>query len=253
MGSIPAPRPVFIYGLVDPRTSLVRYVGKAVNAKTRLVAHLKRCKLSRTHRDSWLLGLKHQGLRPTLTILENTDGSQCDDRERYWIKHYGRADRGDGVLTNQTDGGDNGRLGHKMPREIVEWVAAKNRGLKRSAECRALISASNRRRRYSPETRAKISAWQKGRSLPPEHREKIARAMQAWNPSAEARARMSAATKGKPKSAEHRRKISEALKRRGKQRDQLEPFGAARLGLAGQPQAERVGREAPRPAGTRNG
>lgn len=99
--------PYFIYGLVDPRTDKVRYVGKTYDLKGRLRSHMW-CALHpegvidpESYKHRWIRKLHSLGIKPTIKLLEETIYSQANDREKYWIKFYGREN-----LTNNNDGGD---------------------------------------------------------------------------------------------------------------------------------------------------
>jgi len=94
---------VFIYALLDPTDSEVRYVGKAKNPYKRLYFHLHN--KAHTHKYFWLQSLVKQGLKPVVCVLD-----RCDDfkpiweaRERDWISFYKRIGCN---LTNGTDGGE---------------------------------------------------------------------------------------------------------------------------------------------------
>lgn len=102
---------VSIYALIDPRTGLVRYVGKSKNVDLRVrYGHLgAELKNARLHKTNWLRQLAELQLQPIVQILEVTDESSWQERERYWIAHY----RSIGAsLTNMTEGGDGGCIGH---------------------------------------------------------------------------------------------------------------------------------------------
>lgn len=187
---------VFIYTLTDPRTNEVRYVGKAVNIKRRLNEHLFRDK--GCHKWNWLQQLVTEGLRPTVSIIdviENSDDTDWQAREVYWIAHYRRIGA---PLTNLDSGGRRGKcmsaesrrkcseasrgrvksvetreklrlinLGRKMPREAVEKSRKANLGRKASPETKAKMSAA-RKGKKRPGVGAKISAALMGRTRPPE-------------------------------------------------------------------------------------
>lgn len=88
-----------IYVLRDPRTGVVRYVGKADDPGVRLRGHLRypdgRAKAA------WVAELAAVGMAPVMQVVERavTDWEQ---RERRWIKRL--RDRGI-PLTNATRGG----------------------------------------------------------------------------------------------------------------------------------------------------
>ena len=94
---------VYIYGLRDPATEEIRYIGKANNPKARLSNHLA-CNDVNRHKNHWIASLKKIGLKPDLIILEETNTLEWEEREKHWIK-YGR-DNG-WRLTNICEGGSN--------------------------------------------------------------------------------------------------------------------------------------------------
>ena len=75
----------YIYGLVDPETDKMRYVGKSNNPKVRYHYHLAD-KNTNPHKTAWIRGLSERGLKPKLVIIEETTQKQWEERERYWIK-----------------------------------------------------------------------------------------------------------------------------------------------------------------------
>lgn len=77
----------YIYGLIDPETGEMRYVGKSDNPKVRYQYHLAD-KNTNPHKTAWISGLSKRGLKPKLVIVEETNQKQWEERERYWIKHY---------------------------------------------------------------------------------------------------------------------------------------------------------------------
>lgn len=89
----------FIYGLTDPRTGVVRYVGKANDPQLRLTQHLK--EEGRTHKFYWIRHLAKLNLEPGLVILEEVGGEKeaWGEAERKWISQLPN-------LTNGTKGGD---------------------------------------------------------------------------------------------------------------------------------------------------
>lgn len=98
----PAGRLCYIYGLIDPVTEQVRYVGKSQRPRERLANHLNERKPC--HRTNWLQSLKRQGLRPKLVILaEVYPIAPWQPAEQAWIQY---AREQGWPLTNSTDGGD---------------------------------------------------------------------------------------------------------------------------------------------------
>lgn len=143
----------FIYGLVDPITLEVRYVGKSGAPKLRYLSHLAPSSLnSKTHKSRWIAKLIAQGFRPTLVILEQVLESEWEKAEIKWIARFNKSGA---VLTNSTTGGEGLGRGFKMPRESVERGAIKRTGRKR------------------PEVGKKLSAIFKGKPLKESTKKKL--------------------------------------------------------------------------------
>jgi len=95
---------VFIYGLVDPRTKLVRYIGKAYRPKSRFRQHMKpRSDQRMTKVKSWVLSLASDGLTPELVILEEATEANWRDCERAAIQRFRETHQD---LLNIADGGN---------------------------------------------------------------------------------------------------------------------------------------------------
>lgn len=206
---------VTVYGLTDPNTNTVRYIGITIDLKRRYRRHL--ADGGDSHRVRWIKKLLALGLKPGLEILEIVADELAQKAERKWIKHYGRKN-----LVNATDGGDGlwnpswdvrrkiSRAGigrQKSPAELENMrlrAIGNSYGLGHvvSDEHRAVISKTHKGKVLSEETRRKISETRKARGCG------IGNSL-----SAETRLKISEANKGKPKSEEHRRKLSEARRR----------------------------------------
>lgn len=100
---------IYIYGLRDPLTDEIRYIGKTNNIKARYSHHIA-CNDVNKHKINWILSLKELKLKPELVILEKTNEQEWEEREKYWIKH-GR-DNG-WRLTNISDGGMNNYMANE--------------------------------------------------------------------------------------------------------------------------------------------
>ena len=95
-------KPVYIYGLREPDTQLIRYIGKTNNPRRRWLNHL--CEKSRTRRSCWIRSLQKRGLEPEMVIIEEISGAwPWQESERYWIQF---AKENDWPLVNMTSGGD---------------------------------------------------------------------------------------------------------------------------------------------------
>jgi len=176
---------MIIYGLQDPRSQAIRYVGRTKNLRRRMYEHLASARkgswrYSRCYCANWIKSLIESGVQPQAVILEVCDESTVLLREQVWIAS---ARTGGWSLTNLTDGGD-GMLNldpalrvrmSEQVRQRYEDPAYRQRliasltGLKRSAETKAKMSAAHRGPRHHQfgkptpaEVRAKISAAESG-------------------------------------------------------------------------------------------
>lgn len=126
-----------IYGLVDPRTLLVRYVGLSSIGLKRARQHRMPGRLRRnSHKNNWIKLLFAAGFNYKIVVLEESP-VDLKVAERFWIA-YGRACGW--PLTNLTDGGD-GANGWKHTPESKAKLAAARRGKPRSQATRERLSA----------------------------------------------------------------------------------------------------------------
>lgn len=152
-------KPVYIYGLIDPRTQLIRYVGKTNQAlPSRLNSHIQ--DRGRCHRVNWISELRRLGLKPEIVLIERLEGNwPWQEAERYWIA-YGRANGW--PLTNNTSGGDGVC---DLPPETRERMRATWLGRKHSPETIIKLRAARRLRKTSDETKQKMRASMIGRKI----------------------------------------------------------------------------------------
>lgn len=144
---------VFIYGLIDPFTFKVRYIGKTINLKQRFDRQMN--ERSNTHRCHWIQSLRKKGKKPTQVVLQQlNDDEDWQAAEIKWIaiaKKYGWD------LVNGTDGGDG--------------------VLNVSGEGRARMLATWKGRKHKPETLLKLSASSKGRVKPEKAKDIVSQKM----------------------------------------------------------------------------
>lgn len=91
---------VEIYGLFDPDTGELRYVGKANNAAKRLKTHLQ----ERVHKrpvNNWVRSLVMQGKSPVMRVLETVAKDKWEEAERRLIAQHRKTSN----LLNLADGG----------------------------------------------------------------------------------------------------------------------------------------------------
>jgi len=210
-----------IYALADPRTGVVRYVGKAVNITARYRQHCKGGDQNPGPWVAWLWQVTRR--RPLLIVLQLCARGDLADRERWWIAEHRRA----GGLLNQTDGGE-GTLGLKHTPETCAKRNAAIRKQHQDPAVRAKISDATRRRYQDPAERAKTADAvrrrfedpaeraksadaARGRVKSPETRAKLRAAMlRRYRDNPAERTRLSVANRGKKLSPEHRAKLRAA-------------------------------------------
>lgn len=197
-----------VYGLVDPRTGEVRYIGRSSSGLRRPRMHFFPSKLTeRNHKANWMRSLLSAGVRPEIIVLEEfAFAADTVVAECFWIAQA----RGLGwSLTNQTDGGEGASGAIRSPETRARISRAVREHLATSGVREQLSTAQRARFARAPvstETRAKISANGRGRTLSADHRAKISTASQ--NRSPEYRAKISAANRARVVSPETRAKLS---------------------------------------------
>lgn len=149
---------IYIYGLIDPFTKEIRYIGKSIRPKERLTNHCN--DKSTTWRTNWIQSILKKGKRPELIILQSLDDSEdWQKSEIDWIKKS--RDMG-WRLTNCTDGGD-GLV--NPPQEVRDKMIKTWTGRKHSEKTKKLIGEKSRGRKHSEEHKAKISKVMKNRDI----------------------------------------------------------------------------------------
>lgn len=158
---------IFIYGLIDPRTNQIRYIGQSVRPKERLTNHCN--EKAHCHRAHWIQSLARDGLKPILLILDTVEpGADWRCVERDWIA-YGRTQGW--PLTNNTDGGDGVRglppetrermrqnwLGRKHKPDSLVKIGQASRGRHHTEAHKQKLRERFRDRYFSPETRRRLS------------------------------------------------------------------------------------------------
>lgn len=156
-----------VYGLIDPRTKLIRYIGKSCNGLSRpkkVSVYLR----GRSYCKNWIRELCDLGLSYEIIVLSECDSDPLLLTEEIWWIAYGRACGW--PLTNLTSGGegaagvkqsvDNRRkkseaaLGRSVPLSVRERISATLTG--RTLPASQVIKM--RERRASIDTRTLMSA-----------------------------------------------------------------------------------------------
>lgn len=166
---------LIIYGLVDPNTEQVRYIGKSSSYLRRPKDHFRPSVIREGTFpvNRWCQKLVRNGQKPAICILE--DFGTCFDKDEAneilnegeirWIA-FGRSEGW--PLLNLTDGGDGllghpgGMLGKHHSDEVKARISEQLRGRKRPPEVVEKIRKSALGRQVSEDTRAKMSVSAKG-------------------------------------------------------------------------------------------
>lgn len=140
-----------IYGLIDPNTKELRYVGYSSNIDRRLKEHHRGCYLkNNSHKNNWIKSLLAKGQKAELIIIEEYETEEELPQAEIDMIAYYRFIGCD--LTNTTDGGD-GRKGYKHSEETKNKISKRhkgriawNKGIKHSDETKRKIYESGKRR-----------------------------------------------------------------------------------------------------------
>lgn len=146
----------YIYGLLDEaRPEEIRYVGKAVNPKQRLVLHLIPYALKKnTYKNNWAKSVLREGRRILMRILFIVPQDSWEKAERECIAFCSPIHR----LTNGNEGGVGGG-------EPAPWVKEKMRvaGIARGAREKKLRAGWANRLWADPAYRQRMSDAHKGK------------------------------------------------------------------------------------------
>jgi hypothetical protein len=148
-----------IYGYSDPRTGLLRYIGKDTTGGTRakkIHAH------EHGHVGNWIKNLAKEGLRPKIHVIqENVDPFVLRQAETFWIEYFRSLKF---PLTNITDHGE-GVWGIRQTEEHRLKVSQAMKGKKLSE----IVVKSRVGKHHSESTRIKLSQaaklrWKRSRT-----------------------------------------------------------------------------------------
>ena len=211
-----------VYGLYDPRTNELCYIGKSSIGLKRPRCHLHApSKKLRNFCTRWLRKLYKLNLKPTIKVLKRAkSGKEAFDVERELIA---KALSEGCELMNMTSGGE-GSVGFKHTKESKKKMSAVAMGRKFSEETREKLRVSATGRRHSKEAIEKMRAANIGRKhtaetikkmseiqtclRTPERRRQVASERTRKKASKEAKANMSAAGyRRDPPSKETREKL----------------------------------------------
>jgi len=181
-----------IYGLVDPTTKELRYVGFTSKLlKYRLSSHISAAKKAKGKRARcliWIKSLLNKGLKPEIFEIEKTTKDSWREAEQFWIAYF-KSIGAD--LINHTFGGE-GCLGRQHTPEEIEKRRRANTGKKRSKETINNMKKAAQRyytnggqssfkgKTHSEESKKKNSDAKKGKPWNASPETKIARNKKAW-------------------------------------------------------------------------
>lgn len=113
-----------IYGLVDPLTNQLRYIGKTIqDPYFRYASHISISKHNKKkdHTHCWIKSLLNNKLKPEIVIIQ--ENTSIED-EIFYIEYYKSIGCN---LTNHTKGGDTGTSGHtwKLSKETKKRLVGR--------------------------------------------------------------------------------------------------------------------------------
>lgn len=174
----------YIYTLSDPETNTIRYVGKTVNIKGRLKQHIRESVIGKNHKAYWIKSLTRNNITPILEIIDETDDTEWEWLEIYWIAQF----KAWGFnLVNSTSGGGKtifnenarinmrlGQLGKKQSQETIQKRTKQITGMKRSEKFKEDARKRKLGTKHSEEAKKKMSEKRIGKKIhTEEHKNKI--------------------------------------------------------------------------------
>lgn len=144
---------LLVYGLIDPFSQEIRYVGKSVTGLSRPRCHWNQSELKyKTRKSAWVKSVLSTGAVPEILVLETcTTHEDLVEAEIHWI---GILRMIGANLTNATRGGD-GCWGRVLSPETRRQIGQSQKGKTISAQTRARISEA---RGITPDLEARILA-----------------------------------------------------------------------------------------------
>jgi hypothetical protein len=144
----------YIYGLQDPRTKELRYIGKANDPTKRLSKHLRDARRKvETHKEAWIRGLLQLELEPRLVLLMQVPMKGWQRVERILLRSLTESGYD---LVNRAEGGLGGatRKGRKVLPETRRKMSEAHKKLW-TDERRATWSERAKKQHQDPEFQKK--------------------------------------------------------------------------------------------------
>lgn len=152
-----------IYGLVDPRTKQLRYVGKSSSGLKRADQHKFKCRLEGvyTHKANWIRELQLAGLEYVAVVLFEADDPQfLLEAEAFWISYYYMSGH---PLTNSMSPLGHGPIRKTISEATRDKIRQKKLGVKFTPEHRAKLSCA----------KVGVVPWNKGVPMKVESKQRL--------------------------------------------------------------------------------
>jgi len=141
---------VKIYGLIEPITGQIKYIGKTKQLlQKRLSAHISECNKSNTKKNTWLKSLKKNGLKPKIEELDLVLESEWEFWEQYWISQF----KTWGFELKNTDEGGKGQSSEFMKKNNPMFKKKNRKKVSQSLKGNQFAKGF----KHSEETRKKVS------------------------------------------------------------------------------------------------
>ena len=79
---------IYIYAISHPITNEIRYIGKSVNIKRRLIGHISKSRNNNNHFHNWIKSILNEGLKPKIEIIKHTNEQNWMQDEKDSIIEY---------------------------------------------------------------------------------------------------------------------------------------------------------------------
>lgn len=171
-----------IYGLFDPLTKELRYIGYTSNMTRRYWQHYSPESLEAdTHKNNWLKSLLTQGLKAEMIVLERYQ--TAEELPQAEIRSIAQHRQSGCKLTNGTNGGDGGAtwFGRSHTKETKDKISAKAVGRTHTEEAKKKMSEDRKGRSVSENHRKNLSAALMGHEVSEEIRQKISKSRKAFS------------------------------------------------------------------------
>jgi hypothetical protein len=153
----------YLYKHIRLDTNEIFYIGIGGFSKTEKTYSYKRAYEFRRRNNIWKKIVLKTDYKVEI-IFENLTFKEACEKEKQYIKLYGRIDLNTGSLSNLTDGGE-GTLNAVIKEETREKISKKLKGIPLSEETKRKISESLKGKIVSSETKKKLSLIKKGKKI----------------------------------------------------------------------------------------